>query len=50
MLTLLEVSDREEGVVSLHLPIGYRDAIPVPTNPLPDDITTASSEPVKMIG
>ena len=56
MVTLLEVSKREEGVVALHLPIGplntssglerYRDTNPVPTSPLADDITTTSLGPV----
>ena len=53
MLTLLEVSDKGEGVVTLHLPIVplkrtlccslYRDSNPVPTSPLADDLTTAPS-------
>ena len=44
VVTLLEVSEKEEGVVALHLPSGplkknpqgksrYRDANPVPTRP-----------------
>ena len=50
---MLEVSDKEEGVVALYLTIGplktalgwsrYRDAYPVPTSPLADDIATAPS-------
>ena len=47
---MLEVSEREEGVVALHLPIvpvlgcrRYRDANPVPTSPLDDDKTSGSS-------
>ena len=50
---MLEVSEREEGVVALHLLIGplkncfglepVRDAIPVPNSPLGDDIATAPS-------
>ena len=43
----------EEGVVAIHLPIGsslgwsrYRDANPVSTSPLADNITTAPSGPV----
>ena len=53
---MLEANEREEGVVVLHLLIGsfktaldwsrYRDANPVPTSPLADDITTAPSGPV----
>ena len=46
---MLEVSDKEEGVVALHLPMGplkTRDANPVPTSPLADDIPTAPSGPV----
>ena len=54
VVTLLEVSEEEEGVVAYHLLIGplkkpalgcsrYRDANPVPTSPLNDDITTAPS-------
>ena len=54
VVTLLEVSESEEGVVAIHLPIGplklawsrYRDTNPVPTSPLADDITTAPSGPV----
>ena len=56
VVTLLEGSEREEGVVAIHLPIGplktrcgwsqYRDANTVPTNPLADDIATAPSAPV----
>ena len=45
----LVVSEKEEGIVALHLPIGplkkpapswsrYRDVNPVPTSPLADDI------------
>ena len=47
IVTLLEVSEQEEGAVALHLPIGplkpsldwsrYRDVNPVPTSPLADD-------------
>ena len=45
--------------MTLHLPIGpkpalgwsrYRDANPVPTSPLSDDITTAPSGPVPQAG
>ena len=53
----LEVSEREEDVVALHLPIGllknpavgwnrYRDANPVPTSLLADGNATAPSGPV----
>ena len=53
-MTLLEVSEREEGVVAVHLPIGSlktRSGLePVPrcepTSPLADDIATALSGPV----
>ena len=42
VVTLIEVSEKEEGVVALHLPaLGlnrYRDANPVPTSPFSDDI------------
>ena len=51
MVTLLKVSEKEEGVVALHLLIGplkhaldlsrYQDANPVPTSPFADDIATA---------
>ena len=47
--TLLEVSEREEGVVALQLtiaPLGwsqYWDTNPVPSSPLADDIATAPS-------
>ena len=57
MVTLIEVSEREECVVVFHLPIGplktcsglsrYRDVNPVPTNLLADDIATAPSGPVE---
>ena len=48
---MLEVSEREEGVVTLHQPIWplktcwsrYRDTNSVPTSPLSDDIPTAPS-------
>ena len=50
VVTLLAVSEREECVVALHLPTGplkarsvlelYRDANPVPTSSLFDDIAT----------
>ena len=48
---MLEVNEREEGVVALHLPIGCLKtrsglepgANSVPTNPLADEITTAPS-------
>ena len=50
MVTLLEVSEKEVGIVALHLPIGslktdhgwsrYQDANPVPTSQLADDIAT----------
>ena len=50
---------KEEGVVVIHLPIGplnhalgwsrYQDTNPVPTSPLDDDITTASSGPVTLL-
>ena len=55
---LLEVSEREEGVMAVHLLIGhlktrsgldwirYRDANPVPTSSLADDTATAPSGPV----
>ena len=43
---MLDVSEREEGVMAIHLPIEsskkknrYQDANPVPTKPLADDIT-----------
>ena len=52
---MLEVSETEKSVVALQLPNGplkpalgwsrYRDANPVPTNPLAD--ATAPSRPVK---
>ena len=55
---MLDVSEREEGVVAIHLPIGSlkpRSSLepvprcePVPTSPLADDITTAPSGPVKL--
>ena len=54
---MLEVSEREEGVVALHLPIGslknpalgwsrYQDVNPVPTSTLADDVASAPSGPV----
>ena len=53
---MLEVSEKEEGVVALHLPIWslkpilgwsrYRDTNSVPTSPLADDLAIAPSEPV----
>ena len=56
VVTLLEVSKRDEGVVAIHLPIGslktcsglerYRDVNPVPTSPLTNDIATALLRPV----
>ena len=58
-VALLEVSEREEGVVALHLLIGslktalgwspYQDVNPVPTSPLADVITTAPSGPVNAV-
>ena len=54
VVTLLEVSEKEEGVVALLLPTGllkpalgwsrYRDANPVPTTPLADNLTTDNIE------
>ena len=55
VVTLLEVSEREEGVVAIGsltptpTPLGcsrYRIANPVPTSPLADDIATTPSGPV----
>ena len=53
---MLEVSEKEDGVVALHIPIGplktcsggswYQDANPVPTSTLANDIATAPSRPV----
>ena len=50
-IVFLVVSEREEGIVVLHLSIGplkthsswnrYRDAKPVPINPLADDLASA---------
>ena len=56
MVTLVEVSEREEGIVDLHLPIGPLktssgfELVPrcEPTSPLADDIATAPSGPVTM--
>ena len=56
---LLGVNEREGGVVALHLPTvffvykqalcwsRYRDANPVPTSPLADDLATEQSGPVR---
>ena len=62
VVIMLEVSEKEEVVVALHLPIGplktrsgsepvprCRVANPVPTSPLADDIATAPSGPVNKI-
>ena len=54
VVTLLEVSEREEGVMALHLPIEplkpalglsrYRDANPGPSSPLADDTVSCRVE------
>ena len=52
--SLLEITEMEEGVLALGLPIGlfkkshsrYRDANPVPTSPLADNTATAPYESV----
>ena len=54
---MLEVSEKEEGVVALHLAIGplktptlgwscYQDSNPVSPSPLADDFATVPSGPV----
>ena len=51
---MLEVNEKEEGIVTIHLSIGplkqirYRDANPVPTSPLANDVATAPSGPVNL--
>ena len=57
---MLEVSEREEGVVAFHLPIGplkpavgwsrYRDVNPIPISSLADDLATISSLVLLAIG